>query len=114
MFSAFMLLAAAAPAPTLTPAVRADIQCIALFAALTGQQELEANKAQTGLGVMYYLGKVDVAAPGLDLGKVLTEEMARLETSGHEQVALRCSREFEVTGQRLIDAGERMGIASKK
>lgn len=113
MFSALLLLTAAVPPPAITPAVRADIQCIALFAALSGRKELEASKAQTGLGLMYYLGKVDVAAPGLDLGKVLTEEMATIGTSDQQQIASRCVKEFEVTGQRLIEAGKRMGALNK-
>ena len=110
-----LLLAAAAAAPTapLPQSVRNDLQCMAIYAAAAGIDDAQ-SKEVGGLGLVYYLGKVEVAAPGLDVGAALVEEMKQFEEGDASTAAgERCGQDFEATGKRLISLGEVLSAAGK-
>jgi hypothetical protein len=99
--------APAAPVP-LSPAVKKDVHCFMLFAAeVDGAKEDKVRQA-AGLGVEYYLGRIDVAAPGLDLARVVREEGAAFDRDpdAMKAVAATCDSEFTKRNQDLMNLGK--------
>lgn len=101
-----MLAAAVAPIPALPQSVQNDLQCMAIYAVAAGSEDNAQAKEVGGLGLIYYLGKIEVAAPSLDIAAALMEEMKKLETGDSAtEAGERCGRDFEATGKRLIKLG---------
>lgn len=102
----FLLAATAAPVPALPQSVHNDLQCMAIYAVAAGTQDNAEAKQVGGLGLVYYLGKVEVAAPSLDIAAALIAEMKQFETGDlATKAGERCGKDFEATGKRLITLG---------
>src|SRR6476646_11971858 len=109
---------AAAPAPrsaprvSLSPSVQKDVQCFVLFAAAVasaGNAHDDAARAASGLGVMYYLGKLQVGAPGLNLVAAVRQEAdAFVDNPRVKDIGATCDAEFQKRGQELVDFGNQL------
>jgi len=109
--------AAAQPSSTLqnnqiSPAAKTDLECFVLYAAAVGgaDADKDANVTQAGsLGVMYFYGKLQVEALGLNLAQAIRDEAAQMDGDPHIQdVAKSCDAEFQRRGSELIDLGQEL------
>lgn len=104
------LLAAAAA----TPAVAADLRCFAALAAALSDAP-EAQRPGLIGGVMYFMGRVDAAAPGLDYRAEFTAMMAAdpdARTIDAERP--RCLAVMKERGESLVTIGEALSAKSAK
>jgi hypothetical protein len=113
-FTAAAVIAPARSAPpvTLSPSAQKDVQCFILFAtavddAHTAKDEKVA--AATSLAVMYYLGKLAIEAPGLDLVEAVRQEAVTMEGNPHtKDIGAACDVEFSRVGFDLIRVGSQL------
>jgi hypothetical protein len=107
-------LAAAAPAQpaaasSLAPTVKKDVQCFLLYAAAAGDTKDEKVRQAGGFGTMYYLGKLDVAAPGLNIVEAVRAEAKALEGNPTaKEIGTSCDSEFGKRGAELMKIGEEL------
>ena len=128
MFAFLAAAAAATQVPAPQPAYQDDLRCMLAMAIVLGAQDDapdakdgQAQDGQDGLIglVMYYVGKIDVKAPGLDY----LPEIKRLVNSPNYMEkqfpndAKRCADEagsggskLEQLGSALISAGEEQNV----
>jgi hypothetical protein len=107
--SSISLAAAAqsAPAPIpLSPDAQKDVLCFMLNAAAAGNPKNKEAQTAGGLGMMYYLGRLDVHAPGLDLARAVRQEAKVLETPARAKaIGQACDSESKTRGQQLLRIG---------
>ena len=99
-----LLLASASPAD---PQTQADLRCLVVSLALSGSD----NATLSGSGLMsslYYLGKVDSALPGADLGSMLRKEAANISQQEERALLRRCGTELKQRGEYLQAIGKGM------
>jgi hypothetical protein len=94
----------------MSPAVTQDVQCFLLYAVAIDDAKTD-EKAQHGasLGLMYFVGKLAVEAPGLDLASAARQVAVGLQ--GNEQaktVGAACDSEFSDRGKQLMDVGNQL------
>jgi hypothetical protein len=114
-------LAATTPATaapiSMSPAVQQDVRCFMLFAAATDQAAKAKNDAAreaTSLGVMYFLGKLTIEAPTLNLVDAVRQEATALSgNAGAKAVGTACDAEFAKRGQDLVDFGKALQSANQ-
>jgi hypothetical protein len=104
--------AATQPAPSLPAAVQKDVQCFLLFAAAVDRasaaKEDQAQQASS-LAVMYYLGRLDVAAPGIDLAEVVRREATAMDSNPRAQaIGAECDSDFQKRGAELRSFGDHL------
>ena|SRR5437868_15084631 len=115
----FTLAAVAAVAPaesappiTMSAGVQQDVRCFMLFAAAVdqaGKAKNEQARAATSLAVTYYLGKLTVEAPTLNLVEAVRQEAATMDGSPRAKaVGAACDAEFSKRGQELVDFGQQL------
>jgi len=99
---------ASAPIP-LTPEVQRDVQCFMLFAAAAGNPKNKDVQAAGGLGMLYYLGRLDVHAPGLDIVRAVRQEAKTFDSPAKAKViGEACDSEAKRRGQRLVQIGNEL------
>ena len=99
----------AAPPVPLSPAVKKDVQCFILFAAAAGTATDEIVKQGAAAGTMYYLGRLNVAAPGLDLNQAVQQEAVIFETEQKaEQIGAACDSELQKRGADMMSLGAKL------
>jgi hypothetical protein len=109
------LAAAAAQSapPTLSPSAHKDVQCFLLYAAAVGAAEKTNNqntKEAGSLGVMYFLGKLQVSAPGLNLLDAVRQEAKAMDGNPRaKEIGEACDAEFTGRGAELRAMGAQMG-----
>lgn len=123
VLAAFATVAAASPAGAaprvpLSPSVQKDVQCFVLFAAAAdsaGKAKDEAARAATSMGVMYYLGKLQAGAPGLNLVAAVRQEADGFAGNPHmKDIGAACDDEFQKRGQELVDFGKQLQQPASK
>ncbi len=96
---------ASAPIP-FTPYVQRDVQCFMLFAAAAGNPKDKNVQTAGGLGMMYYLGRLDVRAPGLDIVRAVRQEAKTFESPAQARaIGDACDAEAKKRGQQLVQIG---------
>ena len=113
---AFAAAVAAVPvqsAPvSLNPLVERDVQCFVLYAIgvnnAVGASDDKAREAGS-LGLMYYLGKLEVGAPGVNLTEAVRQEATALQSNPNaKRIGASCDAEFQKRGAELIDLGQKL------
>jgi hypothetical protein len=108
---------AAMPSPSasavpLSASVQQDLRCFMLFAAAVDQAGKAKNEQvrQAGsLGVMYFLGKLIVEAPTLNLADAVRQEGKAMDANPHvKEVGAACDSEFAKRGQELVNFGQEL------
>jgi hypothetical protein len=108
---------AAIPAPSasavpLSAAVRQDVRCFALFAAAVGQaikEKDDQKRSATSMGVMYFIGKLTVESPTLDLVDAVRREGAAMDHNPRaKDIGAACDAEFAKRGKELTDFGQKL------
>lgn len=102
------LSAAPADLSDLSPADRADLQCMTLIVVTIGATEDATSSAQLASGATYYYGRLQGRAPATDWLARLAD-YARTEP-GEELEAnrQRCVREMQTLGEAFIAMGASM------
>ena len=103
---AAMMPATAAPI-SMSPAVQQDVRCFMLFAVAVDQAGKAKNdeaREATSLGVMYFLGKLTIEAPKLNLVDAVHQEVAAMNGNPNAKaVGTACDSEFAKRGQELVN-----------
>ena len=104
--------ARSAPNVPLPEAVQKDVQCFMLFAAATNDAATakdEKKQAATSLAIMYFIGKLAVAAPGLDLVGAVRQQAVAMQGNPHtREIGVSCDEEFGKRGSELRDVGQQL------
>ena len=105
LLGAPMRVAAEAP---LSPADRADVQCLAIVFAIFGSDPDMAPEQQLGLasGAMYYLGRLQGRTPDVDWLARLVTYLESAPEADFKTEQQRCGQEMIATGAALIEWGE--------
>jgi hypothetical protein len=117
--SVFGTAAPAAPAKVdMSPATQRDVRCFMLFAAAVNDAQKANNdkmREATGLGVMFYFGKLATEAPGLNIVDAVLQEGSWMEGNpAVKDVGATCDAEFKNSSQRLIDIGQKLKAAGSQ
>jgi hypothetical protein len=109
---AAMTPAQAAAPVSMSPSVQQDVRCFMLFAAAVdqaGKAKNDDEREATSLAVMYFLGKLTVEAPTLNLVEAVRQEATALEGNPRaKDVGMACDTEFSKRGRELIDFGQKL------
>ncbi|MEQ1494336.1 MAG: hypothetical protein ABL912_01060 [Novosphingobium sp.] len=102
-----LMLAMAVVAAPIGPELESDLRCLATFSVMAGMNKDPANDTILALGGYYYVGKIEVRGPGIDLGKELNRIWS---SSGYDKQYRadfdRCIVEVQSWGKKLIKIGE--------
>lgn len=105
----FTAIALSASLSALSPAVRADVECLSVFSFIAGEDAKEADRSGAVGGLLYYLGRIKAREPDLALNELLVELVQSEEfldsLPSHGQ---RCASEMVATGEALTALGEAM------
>jgi hypothetical protein len=97
----------AAPATSLTPAVKQNLQCFVLYTIAAGSEKDEKRLAGAIAGTWYFLGQIDSAAPGLDLEQAMRAEIDGLKGNSHaNEIGASCDAQFSKRGSELMSLGK--------
>ena len=79
-----------------------------LFAVAVDGAKDDTVRHGASLAVEYYLGRLDVGAPGLDLGQAVRQEGAMFDADpkGLETIGNTCDAEFSKRNSELMKLGE--------
>lgn len=96
----------------LADALTPDLRCAAVtFAAITVVPENQ--KTSVSLAAIYFLGKLDGAAPNLDLETRLRAELAGMAAKDFQSEAARCGAELAKRGQDMQTLGAHLQAPTK-
>ena len=85
----------------------ADIRCVAVGMHLA--EAPDSHQKSTGtLLVLYYMGRLDGRAPGLELEKLLAAQIDTMTASDYSTEAMRCSQTLSEKGAQIKHLGELM------
>jgi len=113
------LLAVSGPAQSalpLSPTVQYDVRCFILYSiAVDTAVKAKDEKTQeaASLGVMYFVGKLTVESPGLNLTDAVRQETNGM--SGNPQakaIGAACDAEFAKRAQELLDISQQLQTAA--
>jgi hypothetical protein len=108
IFLAATAQAQSAPIP-LPPDVQRDLHCFMLNAAAAGNPKNKEVQAAGSLGMMFYLGKLDVRAPGLDIVRAVRQEAKIFEAPANAKaIGEACDSESKKRSQQLIQIGNEL------
>ncbi len=83
------------------------LYAIAVDTAATAKDE--KTQAAASLGVMYFVGKLAVEAPTLDLAGAVRQEADGMSANPHaKEIGAACDTEFAKRGQELRDMSQQM------
>lgn len=115
MFVGALLLVGAlqAGAPASDAANVADLRCVAALSA-TLMQVPEGQRAVIRAGVMFFYGRIVGRTPDFDIEGRMTA-LIKADPEGKSFVGdnLRCSKDLQEHGRRLMEMGGRMSAATK-
>jgi hypothetical protein len=106
VFAAALAAPAGAAPIKMTPAVQKDVQCFLLFAVASDQAADDKSKQGTALALTYFMGKLAVSAPGLNLAAAIQQEGEAFKNNTHaKEVGDACDAEFGKVGTQLQSLG---------
>lgn len=104
--------ASSASTVPLSAPVQQDVRCFMLFAAAAGQAangDDAQKRSASSMGVMYFIGKLTVEAPTLDLVGAVRQEGAAMDGNPRaKEIASACDAEFAKRGKELTDFGQKL------
>ena len=111
-----LALAAAQPAPAqtapplaLASPVEKDVQCLVFFMMAAGTEKDPKRLQAATAGTWYFVGRLDISSPGLDLERALRQELAAMEGKPEvKDLAAACDAQFGKRGGELVDIGHRL------
>lgn len=114
--AAVAVTALSSSAPALAQDANADdLRCVAVFAVAAGQAKDSAIQGPLIAGTMYFIGRLDGRAPGLDLEARLKAEALHMEEKGlFATESKRCGETIGARGKDLMKIGEALKAAGKK
>ena len=95
----------AAAAPSTDALNRQDIVCIAVMGAAAEKAPDDKGKAFAGMGVLYYIGRIEGRSPGIDLRAVVSPQVRKLSIEEIQAAADGCVAELSARGQDLVAIG---------
>ena len=98
---------ALAPLPLLAQDAEtlADIRCVAV--GIRSAELPDSHQKSTGtLLVLYYIGRLDGRNPTLDIEKLVTDQIARMNDADYSAESLRCSRDLTAKGVQITRLGD--------
>lgn len=108
MLGALLLASAAAALPQAqSPADEADLRCMAVLSLAIAQMP-DAQKPGVVAGVLYFMGRIDARASGLDLEAGLRRVSAELTQDLIRSEGQRCGAIMTERGQHLQRVGAAM------
>lgn len=114
LVAASALVAAAAPSQA-QDAVAQDMRCVAAFAMATGQTADPEKQGPLIAATMYFIGRLDGRAPGIDLEARLKAEVVRMAASGDVATdGKRCGELVGARGKDLMEIGQRLQAEAAK
>lgn len=92
-------------APAHADANSEDVRCLVIFMQMSNAS---AQAAQTGglIGAFYYMGKLDGRSQGMDLEKMILDEVAHMSEASFQADAKRCGDDMTKRGQAAADLGK--------
>jgi hypothetical protein len=100
-------LGLAVPAMAELPAqVEGDLRCVTILSAATGNAPEGEQRLQMIAAAMYFIGRVDGAAPTLDLKTEIKRILPSLTASNMPDEAKRCGAILIEKGTKLQDVGK--------
>lgn len=100
-------LALATPAAAALPAqVEGDLRCITILSAATGSAPEGEQRLQMAAAVMYFVGRVDGAAPTIDFKAEIKRIVPTLSAANVPDEANRCAAVLTEKGAKLQDLGK--------
>jgi hypothetical protein len=124
ILAAALALAASTPAAAQAPAAAdptdasaRDIRCFVAVAFASSLSQDPAMKANMGMGVTYYLGRLKGREPNIDLKARIVAEARRMEAGGPDLLRAemsRCGRELVDMGRETQDVGSALETLTPK
>lgn len=96
-------------APSLSAPVKNDVECFMLYAMGVDLAKDDQARQAASLGTMYFVGKLQVGAPGLDLAEAVRREAEAIQTNPNaKDIGAACDAEVQKRGKELIDLGQQL------
>jgi hypothetical protein len=104
------VVSSAAPAQlSLSAQVTSDVQCFMLYSVGVATATEDKNRTAGTLGVMYFVGKLQAEAPGLDLVTAVREQAQTFENNPRlKEIGAACDAEFHKRGEELLEIGKEL------
>jgi hypothetical protein len=94
----------------LSDSVRKDVQCFVLYAAAAGQAKDDKTRQVASVGTMYFVGRLDAGARGLDLAEAARQEGDALQKNPNiKDIGDACDKRLSQRGAALIELGKQLG-----
>jgi hypothetical protein len=84
-----------------------DLRCMAVMAKINQLPDAR-HKLESLIGGYYYLGRLNAAAPDLDLGKSVAEAYAKMSAADFLSETTRCEKEMRDKGHAIVEIGNAM------
>ena len=84
-----------------------DLRCMAVMAKINQLPDAR-HQFESLIGGYYYLGRLNAAAPGLDLGKRVAEAYAKMSAADFLSETARCEKEMRDQGHAIAEIGNAM------
>lgn len=99
--------APAAPASSIPPAAKQDVQCFVLYSVAAGNEKDEKKIAGIIAGTWYFLGRIDAKAPGINLEQAMRTQIAALQGNPRtKEIGTACDAQFSRRGADLVTMGQ--------
>lgn len=95
----------ASTAPSADARNIADVRCVVVGMKMAELADAKAKSSGTLLA-LYYIGRLDGRAPGLDLEAQILSQMKSLSPAEYKSEAQRCGAELQAEGQKITAIGE--------
>jgi hypothetical protein len=101
--------AQAAPAVARSPTVAKNAQCLVLYLAAASDGKDQKIQQAAIAGSWYFLGQLDVGAPGAALVELLRDASTTLQGNPRaKEIGGACDAELAKRGRELMDAGQQL------
>jgi len=102
ILTAGLLAAVASPAFAQSAAVKQDVRCVIVMNLMAREEKL---KSFAGMGLVYYVGRLDGRGLGAQLQTLLQTEAKGLTQPQAQSEAKRCASEFQARGEQMRTMG---------
>lgn len=100
---------------SLSAPVKHDVQCFMLYAMGVDLAKDDKARQAASLGTMYFVGKLQVGAPGLDLAEAVRQEAEAFQTNPNaKDIGTACDAEVQKRGNELIDLGQQLQSTARQ
>ena len=104
-----LLSSVASAQQPLSAQVTSDVRCFMLYAVGVATATEDKNRTAATLGTLYFVGKLQAEAPGLDLVTAVRAEAQTFESNPKlKEIGAACDAEFQKRGQELLEVGKEL------